>query len=150
MKFQLFIRASLSVLLYSCRAPTSTKQKRQVHIQESRLRLVVIVSGHLTTKKKVYLYDMITPQQQNIIKTVTQRVKPTLVGVFGSYARGEENEKSDLDILIDFDTKVDLLELIGLEQELSELLGIKVDLITLRSVNASLKPYIESDLIRLI
>jgi predicted nucleotidyltransferase len=46
--------------------------------------------------------------------------------------------------------KVDLLELIGLEQELSKLLGIKVDLITLRSVNASLKPYIESDLIRLV
>jgi uncharacterized protein len=93
---------------------------------------------------------MITPHQENIIKSVTQRVNPTLVGVFGSFARGEENEKSDLDILIDFDMKVDLLELIGMEQELTELLGIKVDLITLRSVNVSLKPYIESDLIRLI
>lgn len=93
---------------------------------------------------------MISQQQENIIKAVTQRIKPTLVGVFGSHARGEENEKSNLDILIDFKIEVDLLELIGLEQELSELLGIKVDLITLRSVNASLKPYIESDLIRLI
>ena len=93
---------------------------------------------------------MITPQQENIIKSVTRRIKPTLVGVFGSYARGEENEESDLDILIDFELKVDLLELIGIEQELTELLGIKVDLITLRSVNASLKPYIELDLIRLL
>ena len=93
---------------------------------------------------------MITSKQSTIIKSVTQRVKPTLVGVFGSYARGEENEKSDIDILIDFDVKVDLLELIGIEQELSELLGIKVDLITLRSLNNSLKPYIESDLIRLL
>ena len=93
---------------------------------------------------------MISQQQENIIRAVIQRIKPTLVGVFGSYARGEENEKSDLDILIDFKIEVDLLELIGLEQELSEILGIKVDLITLRSVNASLKPYIESDLIRLI
>ena len=93
---------------------------------------------------------MITPQQSTIIKSVTRRVKPTLVGFFGSYARGEENEKSDIDILIDFDIKVDLLELIGIEQELSELLGIKVDLITLRSLNNSLKPYIESDLIQLL
>lgn len=93
---------------------------------------------------------MISLQQENIIKAVTQKIKPTLLGIFGSYARGEENEKSDLDILIDFETKVNLLELIGIEQEISELLGIKVDLITLRSVNASLKPYIESDLIRLI
>ena len=75
---------------------------------------------------------MLSTQQENIIKTVTQRIKPTLVGVFGSYARGEENDISDLDILIDFDIKVDLIELIGIEQELSELLGIKVDLITLR------------------
>jgi predicted nucleotidyltransferase len=93
---------------------------------------------------------MISIQQQNIIKSVTKRYNPTLLGIFGSYARGEESEKSDLDILIDFDAKINLLELIGIEQELSELLGIKVDLITLRSVNASLKPYIESDLIRLI
>ena len=93
---------------------------------------------------------MISIQQENIIKAATQKIKPTLLGIFGSYARGEENEKSDLDILIDFETKVNLLELIGIEQEISELLGIKVDLITLRSVNASLKSYIESDLIRLI
>ncbi|QYH39319.1 MULTISPECIES: nucleotidyltransferase family protein [unclassified Algoriphagus] len=93
---------------------------------------------------------MITPRQINIIKSITQKVKPTLVGVFGSYARGEQNEKSDLDILIDFETKVDLLELIGLEQELSEMLGVRVDLVTRRSLNSSLKSYIESDLIRLI
>ena len=93
---------------------------------------------------------MISLQQENIIKAVTQKLKPTLLGIFGSYARGEENEKSDLDILIDFETKVNLIELIGIKQEISELLGIKVDLITLRSVNASLKSYIESDLIRLI
>ncbi len=93
---------------------------------------------------------MISLQQENIIKSVTQKVNPTLVGIFGSYARGEENESSDIDILIDFEMNVDLLELIGMEQELSKLLGIKVDLITLRSVNSFLKPYIESDLIRLI
>ena len=93
---------------------------------------------------------MISSKQKHIIKTITKKVNPTLVGVFGSYARGEENEKSDLDILIDFELKVDLLELIGIEQELTELLGVKVDLITLRSVNASLKPYIESDLIRIV
>lgn len=93
---------------------------------------------------------MISSQQVHIIKTVINRINPTLLGVFGSYARGEENENSDLDLLIDFEQKVDLLELIGIEQELTELLGIKVDLITFRSLHASLKPYIETDLIRLV
>jgi predicted nucleotidyltransferase len=73
-----------------------------------------------------------------------------MIGIFGSYARGEENADSDLDILIDFESKVDLLELIGIEQELESLLGMKVDLITYRSINASLKPYIEHDLIKLV
>ena len=93
---------------------------------------------------------MIPPHEDRIDKRVTQRINPKMVGVFGSYARGEQLADSDLDILIDFDTNVNLLDLIGLEQELSEQLGIKVDLVTLRSVNASLKPYIETDLIRLV
>jgi predicted nucleotidyltransferase len=93
---------------------------------------------------------MISSRQEHIIKTVIQKVKPTLIGVFGSFARGEEHKGSDLDILIDFEKKVDLLELVGLEQELSELLGIKVDLITLRSVSPSLRSHIESDLIRIV
>ena len=72
------------------------------------------------------------------------------LGIFGSYARNEENQLSDLDILIDSNVKLDLLTLIGLEQELSETLGLKVDLITLRSVHPSLKKYIEVDLLRIL
>lgn len=73
-----------------------------------------------------------------------------MVAIFGSFARGEEHANSDVDILIDFNGQVDLLELIGIEQELSELLGFKVDLVTMRSVNNLLKPYIEADMIRIV
>jgi len=93
---------------------------------------------------------MITSQQQAIIKSITGRINPTFVGIFGSYARNEENQLSDLDILIDSNIKLDLLTLIGLEQELSETLGLRVDLITLRSVHPSLKKYIEADLLRIL
>jgi len=93
---------------------------------------------------------MITAQQQSIIKKITKKYHPTLLGVFGSYARDQETKASDLDILIDFESNLDLLEIIGLEQELSELLGVKVDLVTLRSVNKSIKPYVDRDLIRII
>ena len=100
--------------------------------------------------KRTNFPDMLTPLQAELIKSVTQRIRPTLVGVFGSYARGEENETSDLDVLIDFDSQVNLIDLIGLEQELTEVLGIKVDLITLRSVKSALRHSIESDLIRIV
>ena len=51
-----------------------------------------------------------------------------------------------MDILFHFEKRINLLELIGIEQELSEKLGIKVDLITDRSVHPKLRPYIDRDL----
>jgi predicted nucleotidyltransferase len=92
----------------------------------------------------------ISQNQKEIIKEASRKFQPTMIGIFGSFARGEQNESSDLDILIDFDETVNLLELIGLEQELSELLGMKVDLVTLKSVHPSLKPFIDSDHIRIL
>ncbi|HQK98305.1 MAG TPA: nucleotidyltransferase family protein [Bacteroidia bacterium] len=73
-----------------------------------------------------------------------------MVGIFGSYSRNEQKPESDLDIIIDFQTTIDLLNLIGIEQELSEKLGIKVDLITLKSINPKLLGYIQKDLIRIV
>ncbi|GHB56538.1 nucleotidyltransferase family protein [Persicitalea jodogahamensis] len=93
---------------------------------------------------------MITAQQQQVIREVVGKLNPVMVGVFGSYARNEQTDKSDLDLLIEFDARINLLELIGLEQELSELLGVKVDLVTPRSVSQRLLPYIHKDLVRIV
>jgi uncharacterized protein len=48
---------------------------------------------------------------------------------------------------VDFSGPVSLLDLVGLEQELSDALNVKVDLVTLRTVNPVIKPYIDKDLI---
>ena len=58
--------------------------------------------------------------------------------IFGSAARGDEGPDSDIDMVIEFRDRKGLLELVGLEIELSEALGRKVDLVT----EASLSPYI--------
>ena len=62
------------------------------------------------------------------------------LGIFGSYARGEQESDSDLDILVAFDKPVTLFDLVRLENELAEELGIEVDLVT----KDSLKPRIET------
>ncbi len=93
---------------------------------------------------------MITAHQERVIKAITEKFNPSMVGIFGSYARNEHTDKSDLDVLIDFKTNLDLFELIGLEQELSEALGIAVDLVTVKSVNNQLRPYINKDLVRIV
>lgn len=93
---------------------------------------------------------MISLEQQKLIFDIVSGYNPRMIGIFGSYARGENDHNSDLDILIDFDQTPDLLEIIGMEQELSEELGIKVDLITVRSLNPQLKIYVEKDLVPLV
>ncbi|AGL01684.1 putative nucleotidyltransferase [Desulfoscipio gibsoniae DSM 7213] len=52
------------------------------------------------------------------------------LGIFGSYARGEAKESSDVDILVEFSDYVDLFHFIRLQSHLTEILGRKVDLVT--------------------
>lgn len=93
---------------------------------------------------------MISQDQIALIKRVTSPFRPCFLAVFGSYARNEQKAHSDIDLLVEFDDPVNLLDLIGLEQQLSELLEVKVDLVTRRSLNEHLRKSIESDLIRLV
>lgn len=51
------------------------------------------------------------------------------VRVFGSVARGEETDDSDIDLLVDLDSGVGLVGLVGLGRELTELLGADVDVV---------------------
>jgi len=72
------------------------------------------------------------------------------ISLFGSYARGEENESSDVDILVNFKNKISLLDLIEIEYELSDILNKKVDLVTENSLrNKQVLKYISADLISL-
>lgn len=65
-----------------------------------------------------------------------ERKGATNVRLFGSVARGEDTESSDIDLLVDLDDSVGLVGLIELELELESLLGSKVDVVPA----ADLKP----------
>jgi hypothetical protein len=67
------------------------------------------------------------------------------VRVFGSVARGEAREDSDIDLLIDVESGRSLLDVIGLWLDLQELLGRKVDLLTEGGVNRHLRDAILSE-----
>ncbi len=76
-----------------------------------------------------------------IFEKITQALKnqgARKIAVFGSYIRGEEKPGSDIDIIVEFSERKSLLDIVGIEQELSEALGIKVDLLTEKSIS----PYI--------
>ena len=56
------------------------------------------------------------------------------VRVFGSVARGDNREDSDVDFLVEFETGRTLLDLIGLKLDLQDLLGATVDVVTPNSL----------------
>lgn len=93
---------------------------------------------------------MINSEQIELIKDILTPYNPKELGVFGSYSRNQNNKESDLDLLVDFEKRINLFDLIGIEQELSDRLMIKVDLVTKNSLNYLIKDYVEKDLISLI
>jgi len=92
-----------------------------------------------------------------IIIEKLRELKPTLetkyevaeVGVFGSYARDEQTENSDIDILVELkeNHSVGLIKFCGLKNFLSSILGKEVDLVTKKGIKPALKKYILNEVI---
>lgn len=74
----------------------------------------------------------------------------TKSSLFGSYVRGDENEDSDVDFLIEFPKGKSLLDLVRLERRLREALSKNVDVVTYRSVSPLLKKYIQKDELQIL
>lgn len=73
---------------------------------------------------------------------LSEKYGVAVVGVFGSYVRGEQKADSDLDLLAEEVRPISLLELVGAEIYLGEVLGVKVDLGLKESVRAELRDVI--------
>ena len=83
---------------------------------------------------KLYLEEI-----KNKIKPVIEKYGVIRAAIFGSYARGDYNSKSDIDFLIEFGGKKSLLDLISVKMELEETLHKKVDVVTYNSLHPLLK-----------
>ncbi|NQE44497.1 hypothetical protein C5S31_00560 [ANME-1 cluster archaeon GoMg2] len=64
------------------------------------------------------------------IVTILERYGAKKIAIFGSYARDEAKPESDIDIIVEFSERKSLLDLVGIEQELSDALGVNADLLT--------------------
>lgn len=70
------------------------------------------------------------------------------LAVFGSVARGEAGEASDVDVLVEFDGPATFRRYMDLRFFLEDRLGRRVDLVTLRSLRDELRPAVEQEAIR--
>jgi len=77
----------------------------------------------------VKIEELLQAKREEILRVAAKRGARN-VRIFGSVARGEADEASDIDILVDLEPGRSLLDLGGLWSELNELLGRKVEVVT--------------------
>ena len=82
--------------------------------------------------------EQITGKIKNIKPDLRARYSVISIGIFGSFARGDETLASDLDILVEMDKPVDIFKFIELEEELSGLTGRKVDLVSRKALKPAI------------
>lgn len=90
---------------------------------------------------------------QDILQTLRQH-EPELrrkypvarLGVFGSYARGEANENSDIDIAVEITGPMGL-SFVAMAEEIEGLLGIKTDVVPSRSIKPEYLPFVKKDIV---
>ena len=89
-----------------------------------------------------------------IIKILTDQKKElekkypiSEMALFGSYARGDYNEHSDIDILVDFNDSIDGFDYIRISHHLEDIFRQKIDLVSRKGIKAKYIPYVENNLI---
>lgn len=79
---------------------------------------------------------------------IQERFAVSELGLFGSAARDEMKEESDIDVLVEFNGPATFDGYMDLKFYLEDLLGTKVDLITASGLKPRARPHVEKDLIR--
>ena len=86
---------------------------------------------------------------ETIVIPVFKKYNVARASLFGSFVRGDQRDDSDVDIIIEFSypENQSLLDLIAIEQEISELLNRKIDVLTIGSIHPLLKDQILSEIL---
>ncbi len=96
---------------------------------------------------------MITRQQlaerREEILAVARRYGAHDIRIFGSVARGDQNEGSDLDLIVRFDPDRSLFDHGGLLMDLEELLGVKVDIVSEGGMRPRFRDYVMNEVVPL-
>jgi len=80
-------------------------------------------------------------------EVVRKKYKAEIIGIFGSFVRGEEKESSDIDILVEFKKDADLFDFVGLSIFLEEKLGRKIDIVPRDTLKPELKDIILKEIV---
>lgn len=99
---------------------------------------------HGRTMKRDEILDALRTHKE----ILTERFGVAELSVFGSYARDQATETSDLDILVKFEGPSTFKGYFGTQFYIEDLLGVEVDLVTDKALHSELRPFVDKDLIR--
>ena len=77
--------------------------------------------------------------------TLAERFGVTELALFGSFARDEATERSDVDVLVRFDGPATSRSYFGVQFYIEDLLGRRVDLVTHKALRSEFRPYVERE-----
>jgi predicted nucleotidyltransferase len=83
------------------------------------------------------------------LREVLRRHGVTNPEIFGSAARGDDHEGSDVDILVDLPPGTSIIDIIGIQHELEDLIGVQVDLVPRKGLKERVRMRTAKDLIAL-
>lgn len=78
---------------------------------------------------------------------IEKQFKVKEIGIFGSYVRGKQEDKSDIDILVEFFEPIGFFTFLDLEEYITKLLGVKVDLVSKKALKPRIGKYILQEMI---
>lgn len=96
-------------------------------------------------------------QDQTILENIKEKALPILkkanikkASIFGSYVRGEQTEKSDIDFLVEYPEHTSLFDVVELQQDLQEALGKSVDVGGYKNIKPRIKQRILSEQVQIL
>lgn len=95
-------------------------------------------------KKTIEEIKKILKENEAILR---ERFKVKEIGIFGSFVRGEQKKRSDLDILVEFEEPISLFEFMDLEDYLKKIVGVKVDLVSKKALKPRIGKHILEEVI---
>jgi hypothetical protein len=98
-------------------------------------------------KRAVISFEEAKAILKNNKEEVIRKYHVSEIGIFGSFVRGEQRRRSDIDILVEYDEIPDLFEFINLERYLRRLLRKKVDLVRKEAIRPELKDRILEEVV---
>jgi len=74
--------------------------------------------------------DDIIRQIREMRQELRERYHVSRIGIFGSFSQGRQTERSDLDLMVEFERPIGMLAFVHLRDDISQRLGLKIDLVT--------------------